>query len=108
MNVASAAPVWLRQVYFVALVLHAVFVAMAIGLAIYAAAQNTADSAPPGAGLAAILVAVTLSPAIPSGFALLSWHICRRRGWAPTPGHMGLVVAAAALILVIIIVSYMS
>jgi hypothetical protein len=104
---ATAAPVWLGRVYVVALLLHAVLVAGIVALALLQTLSLgfTANAAREGLGLSLIIFVTILVPAIPSIFALLSWWLCRRNGWRPSKGHMGLTIAVPVAILILFTVS---
>ena len=100
---AQTAPGWLTAAYATALALHGAVLAGALGLAVYAAARlgTTANAAREGMLLLGAAFVTGLVPAVPSGFAVASWWLCRRRGWRPSTGHMVLTVFAAAALLLV-------
>lgn len=100
----------LRRAYAMALGLHALIVTGLAGLALYGAVMpaSVANSARGGALLTLLLALVTLVPAVPSIFALLSCRLCRRNGWEPSPGHMWITIAAAALVILLFVGAYLT
>ncbi|MEQ9260357.1 MAG: hypothetical protein RIG84_14815 [Roseovarius sp.] len=94
----------LKLAYGVALALHGLFVAalVAFGLLRVAMLGTQADAARGGIVLGLLLFLVTLVPAVPSIIALLSWWMCRRRGWAPSEGHMKLAIGGIGVLFLIL------
>jgi hypothetical protein len=99
-SAAVSSPQWLTRGYAVALVLHAITVVgiVALSFAALGLQGTTANAAREGGLLLAILFLSGLVPALPSAVALISWWLCRRRGWTPSAGHMWLVILAAAVL----------
>jgi hypothetical protein len=56
----------------------------------------------------ALMVLPGILPAVPSGIALMSWGLCKRRGWTLSKTHMGLSVAAAVVLFILILVVFVS
>lgn len=102
--IARTPPPWLSRAYAVALVVHGCTVVLVIGLAVFFGMKTGANAAPDTLFFSLVMMIPVLLFAVPSVFALLSWHLCRKRGWVPSPGHKGLTVVAAVLLLVFLAV----
>ncbi|MEQ8899153.1 MAG: hypothetical protein RID23_18890 [Roseovarius sp.] len=99
---------WLGRAFVVALVVHGGIVALLLVAALWVAGVGVgADSAPDGVGSVLMAVPVLLA-ALPSGVALLSAWMCRRRGWRPSATHMALSTGAAVLFLLLFLGSYLT
>lgn len=107
MNTASAR---LRTAYSLGLILHALMIAALMWLAFVAAGGlgDIANAARETTGLSVALFLTGILPAIPSVIALLAWWFCRRNGWRPSAGHMGLAIAAAAGLAIILLMAWLS
>ncbi len=105
---AITARLWIGRVYVVALLLHASLISLVLGWALFQILSmgSTANAARESLGLSLLFLLPVLLGSLPSIFALLSWWLCRRRGWHPSTGHMGLTTAAAAAFLILFSVSY--
>jgi hypothetical protein len=99
MTASSVSP-WLPRAYVTALLLHAAFLVLIVALAVTASSVGVANAAPDTMIFALLVALPVLMAGLPSLVALLSWYMCRRRGWTPSPPHMGLTVASAAVLLV--------
>jgi len=106
----AASPHWLDRAYGAALVVHAGVILALVWLAVVAArgVGEGANAAREGFGLMALMVLPGILPAVPSGIALMSWGLCKRRGWTLSKTHMGLSVAAAVVLFILILVVFVS
>ena len=105
---ATRPPRWLGAAYVVALLLHAALVFLILGWALFQILSmgSTANAARESLGMALLVLLPVLLVCLPSTIALLSWWLCRRRGWQPSIGHIGLTTAAAAAFLILFSASY--
>ena len=94
-----AFPVWLARAYAAALAVHFCAVAVLVLLTVPAGVGSGANAAPDTWLFMAAVALPVLLAALPSAMALLSWHLCRRQGAVPSPGHMGLSIAAALAVM---------
>lgn len=106
----TAVPVspWLVRAFGLALAVHAGFFLLFVGAGLWAAGfRGIADSAPGGLFFSVVTFLGVALAAVPSGVALLSAWLCRRRGWRASTGHMVLSVTAAALLLLLFFGAYL-
>ena len=106
MSPAVASP-WLGRAFVLALVAHGAIVAVMLTAAVWLAGVRAgADSAPDGVGFSLLMAVPVLLAATPSGVALLSAWMCRRKGWQASPTHMVLTTGSAALFLILFFGAY--
>ncbi len=90
---------WLPRAYAAALLLHAAFLVVLVALAFSATGTGMANAAPDTLLFDLLMAVPVLLAGIPSVVALLSWHMCRRKGVTPSPPHMSLTTVVAAVLL---------
>ncbi len=100
--------IWLPHVYAAALVFHGAVLLVVLWLVVTGMFAGGANAAPDTIFFTVVMMVPVALAGLPSGVALLSWHLCRRKGASASPPHMALTAGLAALLLIVIAAEVLS